>query len=64
MTDRSDSRTDGDAMGGGTASQRADRAALVIEAASEGIYDWNIETNDVWVSDRLNELFGFEDGEL
>jgi PAS domain S-box-containing protein len=42
----------------------ADRASIVIEAASEGVYDWNIQTNELWVSDRLNELFGFADGEL
>lgn len=40
------------------------RYALITEAATEGIYDWNIETNDLYVSPRLNELFGFESGEL
>ena len=40
------------------------RYALVTEAATEGIYEWNIERNDLYVSPRLNELFGFETGEL
>jgi PAS domain S-box-containing protein len=40
------------------------RYALVTEAATEGIYEWNIESNDLYVSPRLNELFGFETGEL
>ena len=40
------------------------RAALVIGAAAEGLYDWDIETHELWVSDRLNEIFGFETGEL
>jgi PAS domain S-box-containing protein len=40
------------------------RYALVTEAATEGIYEWNIEGNDLYVSPRLNELFGFETGEL
>jgi adenylate cyclase len=67
MTGRSESgpdRIDPDDDGGGAASRHADRAAIVIEAASEGMYDWDIQANEVWVSDRLNELFGFEDGEL
>jgi len=40
------------------------RYALVTEAATEGIYDWNIAGNELYVSPRLNELFGFETGEL
>ncbi len=40
------------------------RYALVTEAATEGIYEWNIEGNDLYVSPRLNELFGFVTGEL
>jgi PAS domain S-box-containing protein len=40
------------------------RYALVTEAATEGIYEWNISENDLYVSPRLNELFGFETGEL
>lgn len=56
-SDRNDANDEGDA-------RRLERAMLVIEAASEGMYDWDIEANEVWVSDRLNEMFGFEDGEL
>jgi PAS domain S-box-containing protein len=40
------------------------RYALVTEAATEGIYEWNIEGNDLYVSPRLKELFGLETGEL
>jgi two-component system NtrC family sensor kinase len=40
------------------------RYALVTEAATEGIYEWNIEGNDLYVSPRLKEVFGFETGEL
>src|SRR5262249_4085756 len=40
------------------------RYALVTEAATEGIYEWNIEGNDLYVSPRLDELFGFVTGEL
>jgi PAS domain S-box-containing protein len=35
------------------------RYALVTEAVAEGIYDWNIETNALYVSPRLIEIFSF-----
>jgi len=31
------------------------RLALVRDAVSEGIYEWNIETNALWQSQRLRE---------
>jgi PAS domain S-box-containing protein len=40
------------------------RYGLVTEAATEGVYEWNIETNDLYVSPRLNDLFEFKAGEL
>src|SRR5580700_9092582 len=36
-----------------------ERYALVTEAVAEGIYDWNIETNALYVSPRLIEIFSF-----
>jgi adenylate cyclase len=36
------------------------RYALVTEAMTEGVYDWNIGTGALWVSARLNEIMGFE----
>ncbi len=36
------------------------RHALVIDAVAEGIYEWNIATNALRVSERLNQIFGFE----
>src|SRR4051794_4509577 len=38
-----------------------ERHALVIQAVAEGIYDWNIADNRLWVSPRLIELFGWQD---
>ena len=38
-----------------------DRYGLVIQAAAEGIYDWDISQNRLWVSSRLIELFGWEE---
>jgi PAS domain S-box-containing protein len=37
-----------------------ERYALVSEAVAEGIYDWNIKLNSLFVSPRLMEIFGFE----
>jgi PAS domain S-box-containing protein len=42
----------------------AERYALVSEAVAEGIYDWNIELNTLFVSARLMEIFGFEGNAL
>jgi PAS domain S-box-containing protein len=39
------------------------RNALVARAATEGIYDWNVVTDDLYVSSRLNEIFGFKEGD-
>jgi PAS domain S-box-containing protein len=36
------------------------RYGLVTEAVAEGIYDWNIELNTLFVSPRLMEIFNFE----
>ncbi len=41
-----------------------ERMALVMRAASEGMYDWDIDADDLWVSERLNEIFGFAGGGL
>ena len=41
-----------------------ERYGLVTEAVSEGIYDWNIASNSLAVSDRLKRIFGFEQDEL
>lgn len=34
------------------------RLALVTETVTEGIYDWNVATNALWVSDRLKAILG------
>jgi PAS domain S-box-containing protein len=40
------------------------RNALVARAATKGIYDWNVVTDDLYVSARLNEIFGFKEGDV
>jgi PAS domain S-box-containing protein len=37
-----------------------ERYALVSEAVAEGIYDWNIEQNSLFVSPRLMEIFSLK----
>ncbi len=41
-----------------------ERYQLVIEAVAEGIYEWSVGTSRLEISDRLNEMLGFERGEL
>src|SRR5437763_6309483 len=36
-----------------------ERYSLVTQAVAEGIYDWNIAENALWVSSRLVEIFGW-----
>jgi PAS domain S-box-containing protein len=36
----------------------AERHALVMQAIGEGVYDWDITSNGLWVSPRLIEIFG------
>lgn len=40
------------------------RYALAIEATTEGLYEWEIETNALDVSERLNSIIGLAAGEL
>ncbi|HEV8679953.1 MAG TPA: GAF domain-containing protein, partial [Stellaceae bacterium] len=37
-----------------------ERYALVTQAVAEGIYDWDIIRNALWVSPRLIEIFGWD----
>ncbi|MBM3490379.1 MAG: PAS domain S-box protein [Alphaproteobacteria bacterium] len=48
------------------AAQRHDqeRYELATRAISDGLYDWSISTDELRVSEHLNEMFGFKAGEL
>ncbi len=37
-----------------------ERYALVAQATSDGLYDWDLKTDTLYVSDRLSTLFGFD----
>src|SRR5215469_14207188 len=41
-----------------------ERYALVTQAVAEGIYEWNIQSNSLWVSPRLIEIFGLAEHSL
>ncbi len=41
--------------------ESSERHVLVSQAVAEGIYDWDIARNALWVSPRLIELFGWEE---
>jgi PAS domain-containing protein len=36
----------------------------VTEASTEGLYDWNVAEDILYVSPRLNEMLGFEEKQL
>ena len=44
--------------------QRDERWELASRAAQEGIWDWDLRTNQTYRSDAWFELFGYEPGEL
>jgi PAS domain S-box-containing protein len=44
--------------------QKDERYGLVTQAVAEGIYEWEIDSNALWVSARLIEIFGFHDRDL
>ncbi|MFK8185493.1 MAG: PAS domain S-box protein [Phormidesmis sp.] len=37
-----------------------DRWQLALEATNDGIWDWNIDTNELFVSPRLKQMLGYE----
>ncbi|MDY0881961.1 PAS domain-containing protein [Dongia soli] len=37
---------------------------LVVASSGDGIFDWNVDTGEVWYSPRWKEIFGYRDDEL
>jgi len=44
--------------------ENEERYALVTQAVAEGIYEWDIQTNSLWISPRLIEIFGLAERSL
>jgi PAS domain S-box-containing protein len=36
-----------------------ERLSLALKATRDGVWDWNIETGDIWYSDRYREILGY-----
>jgi PAS domain S-box-containing protein len=41
-----------------------ERYALVLKATHDGIYDWNVVTNEYYLSPRYKEILGYREDEL
>lgn len=41
-----------------------ERFAFALDGTNEGLWDWNIATGEVWLSDRWFEMFGYERGDI
>jgi PAS domain S-box-containing protein len=41
-----------------------ERWELALRAAQEGVWDWNMETNEVWYSLRYKEMLGYSEEEV
>jgi two-component system sensor histidine kinase/response regulator len=44
--------------------QSEERFQIVSRATHDGLWDWDLETNTVWLSDSFGTLFGYEPGKF
>ena len=44
--------------------EREESLALALQATHDGVWDWNVRSNQVYYSSRLKELLGYKDHEL
>ena len=64
MATRQSKPATGDATAEQALRRSEERHVLVTQASTDGIYDWDIRTNTLEVSQRLNEIIGHEDAEF
>ena len=41
-----------------------ERLALALESGSDGLWDWDVVTGEIWFSERWWEMLGYEPGEI